>query len=85
MATEIPSRDLRNDVAGVLRRIADGETLTVLSHGRPVATLAPLDPRPSSMAWAEFWAAIERTGADRALLDDLRDSLPDTTDDIDLS
>jgi prevent-host-death family protein len=42
--THIASRDLRNHTGDVLRRVADGERITVTQHGRPVAEIAPLSP-----------------------------------------
>ncbi len=40
--TEVASRELRNDTAGVLRRVSRGEELTVTTNGRPIARLVPL-------------------------------------------
>lgn len=37
----ISQRDLRNDSAGVLRRVEAGESLTVTRRGVPVADLVP--------------------------------------------
>lgn len=37
----IPQRDLRNNVASVLRAAEAGETFTITVRGRPVATLGP--------------------------------------------
>ena len=42
MAT-VPQRDLRNDTAGVLRRVEAGETVRITSNGRPVADLVPVE------------------------------------------
>ncbi|MEJ7893161.1 MAG: type II toxin-antitoxin system prevent-host-death family antitoxin [Solirubrobacteraceae bacterium] len=41
----IPQKELRNNVAGVLRRVEAGETLTVTVAGRPAARLSPMRPR----------------------------------------
>ena len=82
MASEIPSRDLRNDVSGVLRRVEAGESLTVNVSGRPVARLVPLAPRPTGIPTSNLFAALERIAADRDLVAELRDALPDTTDDV---
>lgn len=38
----IAQRDLRNDVAAILRRVAAGESFTVTVRGEPVAELVPL-------------------------------------------
>jgi prevent-host-death family protein len=56
MAT-IPQKELRNNVAEVLRRAEAGEELTITVSGRPVATLGPARRRrwvPSSEL-AELW------------------------------
>ena len=56
MAT-IPQKELRNNVAEVLRRAEAGEELTITVSGRPVATLGPARRRhwvPSSDL-AELW------------------------------
>ena len=58
MAT-IPQKELRNNVAEVLRRAEAGEELTITVSGRPVASLGPARGRrwvPSSQL-AELWAA----------------------------
>jgi prevent-host-death family protein len=41
MAT-VPQRQLRNDMAAVLRRVEAGETVRITSNGRPVADLVPV-------------------------------------------
>lgn len=68
MAT-IPQKDLRNNVAAVLRRAEAGEELTITVSGRPVASLGPVRARrwvPSSQL-AEIWQAP----ADASLAADL--------------
>lgn len=40
-------RELRNNVAGVLRRAAAGERITITVDGRPTAQLGPLEPTSS--------------------------------------
>lgn len=44
MAT-IPQKELRNNVADVLRRAQTGEQLTITVSGRPVAQLGPIRSR----------------------------------------
>jgi prevent-host-death family protein len=80
--TEIPARDLRNDVSAVLRRVEHGEHLRVTVSGRPVAELLPLPTRPKSMAWSAFIRDSDHWRADPGLARDLVDLLPDTTDDL---
>jgi prevent-host-death family protein len=79
--TDIPARDLRNNVSGVLRRVEAGEHLRVTVSGRPVAELVPLPRRPTTLPWEAF---IEGRGdwlADPQLTGELSALLPDTTDD----
>ncbi|MCL4446547.1 MAG: type II toxin-antitoxin system prevent-host-death family antitoxin [Actinobacteria bacterium] len=80
--TDIPARDLRNDVSAVLRRVEHGERLRVTVSGRPVAQLVPLPTRPRSMAWSAFFQHSDRWRADPGLSRELADLLPDTTDDL---
>ncbi len=80
--TDIPARDLRNDVSRVLRRVEAGERLRVTVSGRPVAELIPLPNRPTTMKWEEFVAHVEEWRADIGLRQELRDLLPETTEDI---
>ena len=78
---DIAARDLRNDVSAVLRRVEAGERLRVTVSGRPVAELVPLATRPRSMAWLDFQDALSSSRADSALAADLRELVPDLTDD----
>jgi prevent-host-death family protein len=80
--TDIPARDLRNDVSGVLRRVEAGERLRVTVSGRPVAELIPLPRRPETLTWEEFVRDLEDWQADPGLKVQLQELLPDTTDDI---
>ncbi|MDA8039297.1 MAG: type II toxin-antitoxin system prevent-host-death family antitoxin [Actinomycetota bacterium] len=80
--TDIPARDLRNDVSAVLRRVEHGERLRVTVSGRPVAELLPLPARPKSMAWSAFLRDSDRWRADPGLARELAGLLPDTTDDL---
>lgn len=82
--TEIASRELRNDTAGVLRRVEAGESLTVTSNGRPVAQLVPVPrTRRSWMPRAELVRLLRDAQADPGLRDDLRELAGETTDDLD--
>ena len=44
----VPVRDLRNNSAAVLARVASGEQVTVTKDGDPVAAVVPLPRRPLS-------------------------------------
>lgn len=80
--TSIPARELRNDVSAVLRRVEAGERLTITVSGRPVADLVPLDTKPRFISREQFVAWFADAQADPGLADDLRELVPDTTDDM---
>lgn len=42
----IPQRELRNDVAAILRAVEAGTEFTVTVRGRPVAKVVPIDAPP---------------------------------------
>ena len=60
----VASRELRNDTAGVLRRVAAGEALEITVNGEPVATLGPLREDPSP--WTPKAALLARLLAEQA-------------------
>jgi prevent-host-death family protein len=82
--SDIPARELRNDVSGVLRRVEAGERLRVTVSGRPVAELVPLARRPRSIPWQDFLQGSEDWRADPGLAEELKQLMPDTTDDAPL-
>jgi prevent-host-death family protein len=65
----IPQKELRNNVADVLRRAEAGEEFTITVAGRPVAQLGPTQRRRwvSGPDLARVW----ETRAPEALADDL--------------
>jgi prevent-host-death family protein len=79
---DVASRDLRNNTRSVLARVEAGESVTITVDGRPVATIEPIQRRPTWMSRAEFARSIISHQADSALGHELRESNPDTTDDI---
>lgn len=79
--TDIPARELRNNVIEVLRRVEAGECMRVLVSGRPVAELRPLAERPASLPFEEFERGLAGCRADPGLAADLRKLLPETTGD----
>jgi prevent-host-death family protein len=44
MNVEVASRELRNDTAGLLRRVEAGEKIVITRRGKPVADLVPHRP-----------------------------------------
>lgn len=83
MATEIPSRELRNNTAAVLRRVQDGEAVVITVHGKAVASMQPMDDRPRAWSGAELARVLRDRQADPGLRGDLDDMYGDeTTDDL---
>lgn len=69
----VASRELRNDMAAVLRRAAAGETVEITVNGEPVAELVPLRTRrPHWTAASVLLERLAQTQADPQLRDDLR-------------
>ncbi|MCL2803401.1 MAG: type II toxin-antitoxin system prevent-host-death family antitoxin [Micrococcales bacterium] len=57
----IPQRQLRNDVSGVLQRVALGRTYIITVRGKEVATLAPVNqPRYKRLRPAGDLRGIKR-------------------------
>jgi prevent-host-death family protein len=80
---EIPSRALRNDTAGVLRRVEAGERMVVTVNGRPVAELVPMQQvRRGWIGRAELVARLGRAQADPGLRADLAELAGESTDDL---
>ena len=80
MNESVSVRELRNRVSEVLRRVEQGERVTVTVDRRPVAELVPLRRR-RSVPTAEAFAIAERHSADPSLLAELRVLLEESTDD----
>lgn len=78
----VPSRELRNNTAGVLRRVQSGEDLTITVSGRPVARITAVRPQRRWLAKNELVARLRRSAADPGLRDDLARLAGDTTDDL---
>ncbi len=82
MTVELPSRELRNDTRGVLRRVEAGEELVITVGGKPVAILAPAGSRIRWMSRAAFLDRFAGRQADPGLRRDIDELAPDTTDDL---
>ncbi len=82
---EIPVRELRNDTAGVLRRVETGEDVTITVHGQPVARLVPVETsRGRVIPREEFVAWLRRSQADPALRDELRELAGEMSDETEI-
>jgi antitoxin (DNA-binding transcriptional repressor) of toxin-antitoxin stability system len=74
---------LRNDTAGVLRRVEAGESVVITVRGKPVADLVP--HRAEGPRWVghdEVMEIVTKYSADPGLRDDLERIAGDTTDDL---
>jgi prevent-host-death family protein len=79
---EIPQRELRNDIANVLKRVARGQRLRVTVRGRPVADLVPVSEARRFVPRSEFGAILLEDPLDRGFQEDVRTALGGTVDEI---
>jgi antitoxin (DNA-binding transcriptional repressor) of toxin-antitoxin stability system len=82
MATDVPSRLLRNETRSVLRRVAAGERVVITVDGRPVADLRRVGQRPQWLGRAEFVRRLSGRQADPGLRADLDRLAGDSTDEL---
>jgi len=68
---EIPQRELRNNVAAVLREVEAGARVRVTVRGRPVADLVPLPRRPSGLSPAQVVRIVAEAPLDLGFADDV--------------
>ncbi len=83
--TDVPVRELRNDTAGVLRRVEAGEHVVITVHGRQVARLVPIDDQSSrAIPREEFVAWLRKRPADPGLREELRELAGEMTDETEI-
>ena len=83
MSVEVASRELRNDTAGLLRRVEEGQRIVITRRGKPVADLVPhREERTRWLGPDEVIEIITRFPADPGLRADLERFAGDTTDDL---
>lgn len=83
MSVEVASRELRNDTAGLLRRVEEGERIVITRRGKPVADLIPhREERARWLAPDEVMEIVTRFSADPGLREDLDRLAGETTDDL---
>ena len=75
-------RELRNQTPEVVRRVQAGETVVLTLNRHPVADIVPHREQRTTVSWAQIEQIRRDAPADSGLLDELRDLLPDTTDDL---
>lgn len=80
---EVASRELRNDTAGVLRKVEAGETVVITRRGKPVADLVPHRVQePRWLTPADVIAIRESTSASAGWDPFLKELNRETTDDL---
>ncbi|BBZ18607.1 type II toxin-antitoxin system Phd/YefM family antitoxin [Mycolicibacterium gadium] len=80
----VASRELRNDTAGVLRRVQAGEEVTITVNGRAVAMITAVQPRRRRwVSKGELVKRLETSQADFGLRDDLAELAGETTEELD--
>ena len=82
MYVEVASRELRNETAGLLRRVEEGEKIVITRRGKPVADLTPHREQVHWLRPDEVMEIITRFSADPGLRADLDRLAGDTTDDL---
>jgi prevent-host-death family protein len=79
----VATRDLRNDTAGLLRRVAAGEDVVITVRGEPVARLVLVSsPRRRWLPRQELVARLRLAQADPGMRQDLERIAGDITDDL---
>lgn len=79
---DVAARDLRNNTAAVLRRVQDGEDVTITVHGQPVAKVVPIAHEQRWLTAREFIGHLSEFQADSKLREELAALIDETTDDL---
>lgn len=83
MNVEVASRELRNDTAGLLRRVEQGESIVITRRGKPVANLVPHRHEASrGLTPAEVVEIRAIASGDPTWAADLAKLREETTDDL---
>lgn len=78
----ISQRELRNDLASILRRVEAGEEFEIAVDGRPVARLSGIGTRRRFVPAEEFIALFTIPGpADTTFFDDIAEGVEQAPDD----
>jgi prevent-host-death family protein len=81
--SEVASRELRNNTAGLLRRVSAGEQIVITTRGKPVAALVPFaHARRGWISREELSRRLRLVQADASLREDLKRLAGDTTDEL---
>lgn len=78
---DVAVRDLRNHTRQILDRVDAGERVIITVDGRPMAELRAVPRRPRHIDRERFAALLSSHAADPGLAQELRELVPDSTDD----
>lgn len=79
----VASRELRNQTAGLLRRVADGDSVIITVNGSPAAVLSPVPGlRRPFLTKAQSIELLTQHQTDAGLSAELRELAGETTDDL---
>ncbi len=82
---EVPSRELRNNTAAVLRRVQEGEEITITVRGKPVAEVVPIGSRrKKGLTFAELDRRLAKIPFDPTFAKDIRELTVEYTDETPL-
>lgn len=79
---EIPQRELRNNVGGVLRDVAAGARIRVTVRGKPVAELVPVRGRRTFVSRGDLEAMLGRASLDAGFAVDVDAALGETVEEL---
>ena len=79
---EIPQRELRNNVAAVLREVEAGERLRVTVRGRAVAELVPITSRKRGFSPGEVVRVVAEAPLDPGFAADVDRAAGATIDEL---
>ena len=78
----IPQRELRNDVAEVLRDVAAGRSVRITVRGRPIADLVPVSEARQFVPRSEFEPILTNGSLDAGFMRDVQAALGSTIDEL---
>ena len=79
---EIPQRELRNNVAGVLREVAAGRRVRVTVRGRAVAELVPVSERSAFALRSDVETVLAEAPLDAGFAADVDAVVGSTIEDL---
>lgn len=80
--TRVASRELRNNTRTIIKRVQNGEEITITVDGIEAARLVPPSSKSTWISRKEFVEQILKYQTDSALSKEIKQLAPDTTDDL---